>query len=269
MMGEMNGFSGEEGMINLYDFCKAIGRRKKFILTLMLVGVISAGAVSLLMPKIYRGEASLRVNLKDVVSPSINKEVIDIIGNTEKEKMQRIFPGNYSRISEVKISEIKGSNDKIRVTIETSDPTKIGDELREFVMYVNNIPDIKYLIDLRREKLKKQIDEVALAIEKSETLITTLEKMMKEGKLLPVGFNPIELNKKATDLKVEKLDYEQGLANLAGIKMMENPFISKEAVKPRIILNMILAGLVCFLIGMFIVVLKEYVDKIKDSRRIR
>jgi len=65
-----------EDEINLYDYWKVVVKRKKLIIGLFLISVVVAAIISLLMPKIYRGEATFKITAKGMVS---------IIGNLDKE----------------------------------------------------------------------------------------------------------------------------------------------------------------------------------------
>ena len=49
------------GEINLYDLWKVIIKRKKIVLWMLLIFVTLSSTISLLMPKIYRGEVVIIV----------------------------------------------------------------------------------------------------------------------------------------------------------------------------------------------------------------
>ncbi len=54
-----------EDEINLYDLWKNIMKRKKLIFWIFIISIISAGIISFMMPKIYRGEVAVRIQPKD------------------------------------------------------------------------------------------------------------------------------------------------------------------------------------------------------------
>ena len=58
------------------------------------------------------------------------------------------------------------------------------------------------------EKIISEIDEkiklVNEAVKKNDFQIKEIEKRLHSSKLLPVGFNPVEINNKIVDLKMEK-----------------------------------------------------------------
>lgn len=165
---------------------------------------------------------------------------------------------NNEFVAGVNLIEIKGSTDKLKLTIDSSRREKINDSINEMIEYLSNIPEIKHIIEQQRVKIIKQIEEISLVIRQSEVLVISLEKMLKNERLLPVGFNPIELNRKASDLKVEKLVMEQSLKNLEAIKMVEPPYVFRNPVKPRIKRNIGLAGILGLFMGVFLALIMEY-----------
>ncbi|MBA3070988.1 MAG: hypothetical protein FP829_02270, partial [Nitrospirae bacterium] len=62
-----------EDEINLYDYWKVIVKRKRLIIGLFVIAILASAVISLLMPKIYRGEVVLKL-------PAItSKELVSII----------------------------------------------------------------------------------------------------------------------------------------------------------------------------------------------
>jgi len=83
----MNGNTPDE--INLIDYIQVIRKRKWLIIFGTFICMIVAGVVSLLMPKIYRGEATFKITAKEMVS---------IIGNLDKEKLKQVLPKTYNLV---------------------------------------------------------------------------------------------------------------------------------------------------------------------------
>ncbi len=220
-----------EDDVNLYDLWRRVVKKRKIVIGLFIMAIVFSTVLSLLLPRVYRGEVILKVNIKDSISSP--KELIDLFGKIDRERIKRIFAKNHETVRKVMMSEIKGSADKLKVTIDSRNPDSIQDSLIEIAEYMNNSPETKFLTDLSRERLTKQLEEISQVILQSEVLVRGLEKMLKEGRLLPVGFNPIDLSRKVSDLRMEKLYIEQTLTNLKAIKIIEPPFISREACKSK------------------------------------
>ena len=253
-MAEMN---GREDEINLYDYWKVIVRRKRLIIGLFLVAILVSAVISLLMPKIYRGEVVLT---QLVLSP---KELIAITGNKE------ILPTTHHSITAIKLNALKDSTDKLQVIIEAKSVDDIPAAVVEIIKYLNNIPFVNRSIEEGRQRLLKQSEELSIVIEQSNKLAETYEKLLKASKYVPIGFSPagfypVDIRKRISDMKVEKFTIEQALNRPKGVEMLEKPYILKNPVKPSIKKNIVIAGITSLFAGIFLAFFMEF---IKNMRR--
>jgi capsular polysaccharide biosynthesis protein len=113
--------------------------------------------------------------------------------------------------------------------------------------------------------LLKQREELSKVIESSKELVRTYDTLIKTGRLIPVGFNPVDLNKRISDIKIEKLHVEQTLERLKGIEMGAEPYISGKPVKPKKGLNFMIAGIVGFIASIMVAFFVEYLEKNKSN----
>jgi len=230
-----------EDEINLYDYWKVIVKRKGLIIGLFLVATIASGIISLLMPKIYRGEvvlklpekqsqSSITITAKEITAKEITakeitakeitaKELVSIIGKIDKEKIKNFLPTTHHLITDIKLNALKDSADKLKLIIEAKNTNDISTAMTEFVTYLNNIPIIKLFVEEERQRLLIQSEEINKVIESSTELLRTYKKLLNRGTPL-VGFSPIEVEKRASDLKVERLVIEQGIKRLKGVEMI-------------------------------------------------
>jgi hypothetical protein len=188
--------------INLYDLWKVIAKRKIFIIGLFLVVVISTTIISSLMPKIYRGQAVLNVLQYDAIPA---KEIVDMVGNVDSEKRTTILPTTYPSVTDIKLKAMKDSKDKIVVIIEAKKIDDIPKALSELVDYIYNLDLVKLTVKEEKEKLLKRSAELSDIVQTSSDLLNAYGKLLRAGKLLPMGFNPVDLNKRIADIKLEKL----------------------------------------------------------------
>ena len=222
-MAEMN---VREDEINLYDYWKVIVRRKRLIIGLFLVAILVSAVISLLMPKIYRGEVVLT---QLVLSP---KELIAITGNKE------ILPTTHHSITAIKLNALKDSTDKLQVIIEAKSVDDIPAAVVEIIKYLNNIPFVNRSIEEGRQRLLKQSEELSIVIEQSNKLAETYEKLLKASKYVPIGFSPagfypVDIRKRISDMKVEKFTIEQALNRPKGVEMLEKPYILKKSSQTK------------------------------------
>jgi len=250
-----------EDEINLYDYYKVVAKRKKLIIGLFIVSVILAAVVSyFIMPKIYRGEVIVRL-------PAIGaKEFVSIMGRLDEERLKGILPETHNLVADIKLNVLRDSANKLQVIIDAKNTDAIPAAVSELMDHINNNPLIKRHVEQEKERLLKQSSELSKVIENSEKLLKTYESLLIAGRLTTVGFNPIDLGKRVSDLKIEKLIVEQAINNLKGIEIIRQ-HISEDPVKPNVKMNIALAGIISLFAGIFLAFFVEYISKIKGSQK--
>lgn len=58
---------------------------------------------------------------------------------------------------------------------------------------------------------------------------------------------------------------EQAIKNLKGVEIVKQPYISNKAVKPKIKMNIALAGITSLFAGIFLAFFIEYVERIRNK----
>jgi len=252
--------------INLYDLWKVIAKRKMLIIWLFIVVVVSTAIGSFLMPDIYRGEACLLVIINSEIIKA--KEITDLIGGIDNEKQLRIVPKSYPSVKHIMFNAIKDSKDKIIVTIDARKIDDIPRALSEVVAYLNNIDIIKSQVSRDKAILLKQLAELSDLIKSSPDLLATYNKLFSAGKLTTVGFNPVEVNKKIIDIKVDLLAVEHQLSRLnnGGVEIATQPYISNKPISPKRLLNIVAAGIFSLVLGVFLAIFIEYIGNIKNKK---
>lgn len=249
--------------INLYELWQIIASRKTVLIVFVLVVAISTAIVSSFMPKIYRGDALLYI-LQYEESPSKGalqaKEIVDMIGGINRERLARILPETYTSVTDLKLKPIKDSNDKLLVTIEAKNTDNISKALLEVLDYINNFEIVKMTVKEEKETLLKRSNELSDVINSSANLSNLYRKLLNEGKLFPVGFNPVDLNKRIADIKLEKLSVDQRVQRLNGgaVGIARQLYIQTEPVKPRIGKNVVLGSVISIFLGIFLIFLENY-----------
>jgi len=262
----MNGNTPDE--INLMDYIQVIRKRKWLIIFGILLCVVAAGVVSLLMPKIYRGEATFKITAKEIITAReiiTAKEIVSIIGNVDREKLKQVLPQTYNSIDSIKLNALRDSVDKFQLIIEAKRVDDIPIAISMFVEYIDINPLIRRSVEQEKERLLKQTEELSKVIESSKELVKAYDNLIKTGRLIPVGFNPVDLNKRISDIKIEKLQVEQTLKRLKGIEMGAQPYISSKPVKPKKRLNVMIAGVLGLLASIMMAFFKEYLEKNKPN----
>jgi hypothetical protein len=216
------------------------------------------------MPKIYRGEAVLNVLPYEQIPA---KEIVDMIGNVDREKRAKLLPITYPSVNNIKLNAMKESKDKIVIIIDAKNINDIPTALSELVGYINNLDIVKLTVKEEKEKLFKKSNELSEVVQASSDLLNIYDKLLKAGKLNPMGFNPVDLNKKIVDIKLEKLGVDQAMLRLkdGGIGIAEQPYISSRPIKPRKKLMIALASVISLFGGIFLAFTMEYLEKLKNE----
>jgi len=264
-----------EDEINLYDLWKNIIKRKKLIFGIFFVSIISTGIISSMMSKIYRGEVGVRIQqAQESISPGdygkippkeliSTKELYEIIGNFDREKINLNFPQYSDSIKDVMIRQISGSTDKFKIIFEMRQITYFQEVVKIFMQYLNNIPLIARAVEQSRERLTKRLEAIDVVMSKSQQDAERFQRMMINEKLNPIGFNPVEFNKMRSDLEVEKIALKQSIKNLTGFEIVTNPIIFKNPVRPRPKLYMAIAGVISLVFVIFLTMVLTYIENIK------
>lgn len=251
-----------EDEVNLYDLWKVILKRKMIIIAIFLISLLGAAIYCFAASPIYRLETHMKLYMpKDIVTVKelpTAKDISSIIGKIDDEKMAIIFSKNADEITQVNIDEIKGTTDKFRIIIESHNPESLGSHLQEMLSYIENIREIKSNHEKIISEIHERMQKVQEADSKNDFHIREIEKRLHSSKLLPVGFNPVEINNKAVELKMEKYRLEKEFQNYKTIQPLEDPFISRDPVKPKKAIIMTIAGACSLMFGILVAFFVEY-----------
>jgi capsular polysaccharide biosynthesis protein len=278
---DCNDIKAADDEINLYDLWRVLVKRKGLIIAVFLVAVISAAVISSIMPKIYQGETVLVISKEDITvskdMPTNNiaklqelipaSVLISMISPITKEKIRMISPQNSDSIVNVKPVELKGSTDKFNLIVESTNPGEIKDFVKDFVVYLNNHSVIRKSVEECRAHCTRRLVELTKVIDQSEMIKKRYEKMLTDGKLTVLGFSPVSLEKQVADLKIEKFCLEERLKSASGIDFANGMTVSDRPIRPRIKMNIVLAGLASLFIGIFLAFFLEFIKKMKGKSR--
>lgn len=250
-----------ENEMNLYDYWKVIVKRKKLIIGLFLVSIAVAAIVSLLMPKVYRGEAILRMTVTEVKAAKdvmTAKDVIDIIGKPERERKSVIFAKNHDSISDLKLA-VKETSDRMKVTIESEKPDLISPAFIELAEYINNIPVLKQYVQREQEALRQQEQQEAelekqeekreqLQEKKFRVLLAELPGVIDRSKKFKddysqaygydnfkdIDISPITIEQQIFGFEKEKLNIEQELQLIKQNQLKRKYLRQKRLTRPEL-----------------------------------
>ena len=262
-----------DDIMNFYNLWKVLAKRKMIIIAIFLISVLGAAIFCYTRPPIYRLETYAKLSLmskelmqKDLMrkeTPTA-KDLASMIGKIDREKKAIIFSKSADEITEAKIDDMKGTTDKFKITIESHNRENLPAALQELIEYIENIREIKNDYEKIISEIDEKINNVNEAVIKNDFHIKEIEKRLNSSKLLPVGFDPVEINNKIVDLKMEKYRLEQERQSYKPIQLLEEPFISNNPVNPRKAMIMAIAGMVSLLFGILLAFFAEYYERARN-----
>ena len=223
-----------EDEIDLMDYVKVILKRKRLILAIFFIIVIVVGVFSWVSPKVYKIDTTLEIGkIKEGKGTEEPFQVIE----APDQVVEKINDGVYGWSQGMKVNNPANTN-LIKIETISKDPQrtkKILDEINELILteHNNKVDAQKNLLEREIERLQEKID--FLISKGQETAILQLE------------INNLQRQKEA----------------FQPTKIVKAPAISEKPVKPKPILNMIIATTLGIFIGISWAFFKEWWEKNK------
>lgn len=268
-----------EEEINLRDYLKVIIKRKKLILTVLFVFIITTAILSLLVPKIYLSTSTIQNG--NFGEPLIKKaETEEIIKSYDF--LARIINGLGLKIGVEKLRRlimIGNIRDTdffwLKVRYKAKDTSlKICQAISNlYLAQGNNL--YQQRVDVVNQHLKEvygQIKMVQSAIEDIQNRLRpnhpVLERMSKGAPGLNILFLQNTLSNYQSTLSSlfnQKQDLQLTLHKAKELKLISSPVILEYATQPNIILNIILSGIIGLTFGILLAFFRDYWEENKST----
>jgi len=282
--------------IDLMDYVKVILKRKWLILVIFFGAAIAAGIFSFLMPKVYKIDTSLEVGIIERATGATSEQLIESptqLVEKIKGDVYGIFVREKLQIPEEKYPKIKVENPKdtrlISLAIESAEPPKAQNILEEtnnliLAEHQEKIKVKKGLLENNIEVAKKDIERIKAKIgfleEERKNLEAKIEALQK---ILPYQQDPgtqfalfdtkekLEQKKQEIEnryLEINSLENQinslQGqIEDIRPTQVIKSPTVSASPIKPRPLLNIVIAAILGLFIGVFLAFFQEWWEKNK------
>jgi uncharacterized protein involved in exopolysaccharide biosynthesis len=274
-MNQEQKIHSEYDEINLMDYIKVILRRKWLILSVFVLAIIAAGIFSFVSPKIYRAETILEIGHTrgakiEALAQIVEKLELGVYRELIEARLD--IPKNLKIESE----NPRGANFLI-IKAESAEPKLAKTVLEE----INNLISVEHQekIKVEKELLEKDIERLKTKIASSEeekknieAQIEILEKIPFEEQTLISQFvlfstkERLEAKKQGIEnVYLQISDFKRSLEDIRPTKVVKSPTISEEPIKPRLALNMSIAGILGIFFGTFLAFLQEFLQKNKTK----
>jgi len=278
--------------IDLMDYVKVLLKRKWLILAIFLGAAMVVGVFSFLMPKVYKIDTALEIGQAAGVPIEDPGQVVEKI----KGDVYGIFAREKLGIPEEKYPKIKTENPKdtrlISLAIESAEPQQAKNILEE----INNLilAEQQEKIKVKKGLLENNIEVAKKDIERIKAKIGFLEEERKNleakvealQKILPYQQDPgtqfalfdtkekLEQKKQEIEnryLEINSLENQinslQGqIEDIRPTQVIESPTVSASPIKPRPLLNIVIAAVLGLFIGVFLAFFQEWWEKSLPSR---
>jgi len=250
-----------EDEINLYDYWKVLVKRKKVFIGIFLIPLMIGAAVSLILPRHYRGECEI---INPVIPP---QTIVSLLGDFDETKKAEVFHNSPAAIKSVLLAIPKKPNDRVNIIVEGNTADVIQQAFQDLDNYICNLREFKE--ELARIHYKTDLQIAALVEAKKANLLFLghINAMMRKGNLPSISINPADLIKKDADLSLEIMNLQRAKAkeeekgSLGPISITTLP--SKSTTQQVLIFT----GIVSLFIALFVVFFLEYLARMKARER--
>jgi LPS O-antigen subunit length determinant protein (WzzB/FepE family) len=269
----------QEDEINLRDFVNVVIKRKKLILSIFLVSIVAAVAASLLMPKVYEITSTVQlgsVNDEFLIKKEKAKEMIlkkNFLLSIIKELNLKIGLNELRKNIKVDFKEFEnlaGYTDLIKITITYPGldmVSKIHDAIVNPLIAEGQSLYQKRLAITHEwlEELGRDIKNVEASKDRIRTLISSLsgsmrfseERMALNGALIAYEGGLMGFRDQRNKLKLT-------LVGAKDFQIFDVPIKPENPIRPNMELNVLIAGIISLLFGVFLAFFMESWQKSKE-----
>ncbi len=267
----------QEDEIDIREYINVIIKRKKLILAIFLVSVVTAAVVSLMKPKIYEITSILQLgNVNELLIK--NEEAKSIMLNQNlllsviNDLSLKITPDALQK--DIKISDMAGTNLlKIKITYPGIDTAlKINDGIVNPLIAQGQkmYQERKSIIDGRLKELLGAIKNAEDDISRTQNMIMGIpsSKDISQAELslrMIILQNTLpKYENNLTDLRNQRNDLQILLLNSKNFKVFDAPIKPKKPIGPKKQQNVLIAGMFSLMFGVFLAFVMEFWQKGKE-----
>jgi len=263
----------EEQEIELIDYLNVIWKRKGLIIGGTLVAAAAALVVSLSMPKIYEVSRTLKIGQ---IASETREDVVQHLGDHRflENAMAKLNLGETGGEIASRISIDKKINPHVRYIVQASDPqlaTNIAGALAEAIIKIH-----RPTFDRSMQIIKEHEAKLAAMIRIVEVEIEGMKKVLKRiTETLEVDAPAVILlqgNIEGRQRNLASVRTELKGSRLSRVGFKNTTVIAADAppqhpVKPRVKLNVMLAGTLGLMMFTFLAFFLEYLQNVRKGGR--
>ncbi len=275
----------DEKEIELIDYINVMWKRKGLIVGGTLVAAATALVVSLSMPKMYEVSRTLKIGrlpggISDgrMIAGNLIEPRDNVIARLNDHRIlrtavEKIHPGLTSTEMNSLVSIGRKTNPDVHYTVQANDPEvgrQIADQLAEYIIKIH-----RPIFDIGLQIAKSYEAELEANIRSLKTenrnLKRILEKKVKQPDFDTTAVVLLEANIGERERNLAVIRRELRMAYLsrvgsANTSVIAADILPQHPVKPRVKLNVVLAGTLGLMGFTFVAFFMEYIEKARSER---
>jgi len=235
-----------EDEIDLFDLLDKLNKQKKLIIGITAISTILAIIISLMIPKVYKAEAMVEVQIIQG-SNSIQTQNSKVIDISEIQEGIKTYKDDTLKdiLKKVKISPIRNSQNMAKIEVEGTSPQIAKENLGKAVEIIN-----KKLFPQKVEELKKKY---------TIRLNSINQNISETNSRNNIIYDP----SKMIDLLTEKEQIQKWLQDPKFVILATEIQASSEPVRPKPLLYTLIGFITGIFLGIFVALVLEAVKSRK------
>lgn len=249
--------------ISLIDLWLVVVRRKKIVLSLLLMGIIAGGAISFFRSPVYESKALVEIGFLPATSPK--RELLD----DPKILAQRIKATN-----KISVDMEKDSKRVLSLKLRGNDAAILSDRLSQIVQELVERHKQKYeefheILNRRLESVKTQINEFSIINNQLEDRISDIRERDSNVAALLLA-ERAQVMGQMIQLQRDQTDLQLALAplNSQRTQVVSGPTRSENPVRSKTALYFALSTILGLIAGIFSAFFAEFIAKAKAQLKI-
>ena len=257
-----------EDEIDLRDLLLVLWKWRKLILAIFLVSLLIGAVYSFAVSPVYQVQAKISIgsfesetnSTQPKMTPETAKEIL-LSSDLQEEAW-----GAGTNAEGLNV-EIVADTNILEITLDTNDPQQGEVLLNKLINFFDEREGVRYerskeLINNDLQRTEEELQEVNKSIKQTRELLDKLSKagLSSTSEIQQIGLldSLSRFTEQREKLLEKKLESEQKLNSIEGIKVLEKPEAPSSPVRPRKKLNITEAGVLGLMVGVFVAFTVDY-----------
>lgn len=137
---------------DIYNFWRIFKKRKKIILSILILPSFVLFLVIMSLPVHFRGESEITIPLSEISKIVKPANIERIIAGLDNAKREKIFSNIKGAVIDVKASASTKSSDKVNIIIESETQENLPQAFKDILNYLSTVPELQNEISRIKEE---------------------------------------------------------------------------------------------------------------------